>query len=309
MSTYLYMPPPCFDHDPGAGHPESADRLRAIDDVLSTEAFAFLIRVLSGPANREQIERAHESAYVSAILARQGCSGYVDLGEDTVISSGSVTAALYAAGAACQAIDDVLAGAAHNAFCAIRPPGHHAEADRAMGFCLFNNIAIAALQARSVHQVKRIAIIDFDAHHGNGIQSIFQDDRDILYISLHEADAYPQTGHPHESGNHNNIVNIPLPGGAGSDLLRQVWQDTIATQLLAFDPDLVLIAAGFDAHRGDAISRLRFTTQDYGWLTEQIVKTANQTCRGRVVSVLEGGYELPFLAAAVARHVTVLMEV
>ncbi len=309
MTTSLFLPPQCFDHDTGYGHPECSDRLRSIEAILGAEAFVFLTRVSSGPATREQLERAHHSDYVSRIMAYDGCQGQVALDEDTLISSGSVEAALYAAGAACEAVDDVLTGRSRNAFCAIRPPGHHAEPGESMGFCLFNNAAIAALQARAVHHLTRIAVIDFDVHHGNGVQSIFWNDKTLFYASIHEDGGYPQTGPAEETGVADNIVNVPLRGGAGSDELRLAWTDRVAPRLQAFQPELIIISAGFDGHQQDYMAGLNYTTADYGWMTEKIVKIANACCQGRVVSVLEGGYDLPSLAASVGVHVKILMEV
>ena len=309
MTTLLFMPHQCFDHDTGDGHPECPDRLRAIDSVLSAELFAFLIRSESGPATRQQLERVHDSDYVSRILAYDGCSSSVELDEDTVMSSGSAQAALYAAGAACQAVDEVMTGRARNAFCSIRPPGHHAEAARAMGFCLFNNVAIAALQARAVHGVTRVAVVDFDVHHGNGVQGAFWNDENLFYASLHEDGGYPSTGPSEETGIADNIVNVPLHGDAVSDDMQQAWTDRVAPRLQAFKPELVIISAGFDAHQQDFMGGLNYSTADFGWLTTKIVEIANACCKGRVVSLLEGGYDLPSLAASVGVHVKVLMEV
>ena len=309
MTTLLFMPHQCFGHDTGEGHPECPDRLRAIDSVLNAEAFAFLIRSECGPATRQQLERVHDADYVSRILAYDGCSGSVELDEDTVMSAGSAQAALYAAGAACQAVDEVMTGQARNAFCVIRPPGHHAEAARAMGFCLFNNAAIAALQARAVHGVTRVAVVDFDVHHGNGVQAVFWNDENLFYASLHEDGGYPWTGPSEETGIADNIVNIPLRGGAVSDDLHQAWTNEVAPRLQVFSPELVIISAGFDAHQRDFMGGLNYSTGDFGWLTTKIVEIANTCCKGRVVSLLEGGYDLPSLAASVGVHVKVLMEV
>ncbi|NQW01242.1 MAG: histone deacetylase family protein [Rhodospirillales bacterium] len=309
MSTLLLMPPQCFDHDTSDGHPECADRLRAIEGALNSQTFSMLMRGSSGPATRAQLERAHEPDYVAHILTLDGCPDFIELDADTVLSSGSVRAARYGAGAACQAIDEVLLGQARNAFCAIRPPGHHAEAAHAMGFCLFNNAAIAALQARHVHGLSKIAVIDFDVHHGNGVQSIFWNDENLFYGSLHEAGGFPQTGLPEETGDGHNIFNVPLASGAGSEQLHCAWHDVMAPQLVAFAPQLIIICAGFDGHRQDFMGSLNYTTADYGWITAEILTAANALCRGRVVSLLEGGYHLPSLAASVAAHVKALLEV
>ncbi|MCW9034736.1 MAG: histone deacetylase family protein [Rhodospirillales bacterium] len=309
MPTFLYMPSQCFEHDTGYGHPECSERLRTIDNILSTESFAFLQRTESGPATRKQIERAHNNDYVSKILAYDGYPKHVELDEDTVISSGSIQAALYAAGAACQAVDDVMTKQARNAFCAIRPPGHHAEAGLVMGFCLFNNAAIAALHAQEVHGVKRVAVIDFDVHHGNGVQSIFWDKPDLCYVSLHEDGGYPQTGPKEETGAAQNIINVPLHAGSGTEELQQAWTNEVLPRLKDFDPELIIISAGFDAHQRDLMGGLNYTTSDYAWLSAEIVKFSTNYCNGRVVSLLEGGYDLPALAASVGVHVKVLMEV
>ncbi|PCI40163.1 MAG: acetoin utilization protein [Rhodospirillaceae bacterium] len=309
MSTLLFMPPQCFDHDTGYGHPECSERLRAIDSIFNTEHFSFLTRSTCGPVTREQLERAHDKDYITRILALDGCPKPYEIDEDTVISSGSIQAALYAAGAACQAVDDVITTNARNAFCAIRPPGHHAEANKAMGFCLFNNAAIAALQARAVHGVRKVAVIDFDVHHGNGVQSIFWNDENLAYVSLHEDGGYPRTGPKEETGVNNNILNIPLHAGAGTQDLQQAWTNKAAPFLKAFSPELIIISAGFDAHQRDPMGGLNYTTTDYAWITEKIIVMANDCCQGRVVSLLEGGYDLPALSASVGVHVKLLMEV
>jgi len=308
MPTLLFMPPQCFDHDTGIGHPESAGRLRAIDSILNAEMFSFLMRASNGPATREQLERAHEPNYVSQILQYEDCVGYVEIDPDTVISEGSVQGALYAAGAACAAVDEVLRGTARNAFCAIRPPGHHAEADKAMGFCLFNNAAIAALHARHEHGVQKIAVIDFDVHHGNGVQSIFWNDENLFYASVHENGGYPRTGPAREIGAHNNILNAPLRPGGGSAELHQAWSEKIEPGLREFSPDLIIISAGFDAHEHDHMSQLNYSTADYAWMSDRIVRLAKECCDGRIISLLEGGYDLPSLAASVSVHVKIMME-
>jgi acetoin utilization deacetylase AcuC-like enzyme len=308
MSTLLFMPPQCFEHDTGYGHPECAERLRAIDNILGAEAFSFLLREVNGPATREQIERAHDTDYVSRILHLDGCEEPVELDDDTVVSKGTVQAALYAAGAACQAVDEVMNGRTRNAFCAIRPPGHHAEKALAMGFCLFNNAAVAALQARAAHGAKRIAVVDFDVHHGNGVQSIFWNDPDLFYVSLHEDGGFPQTGPRSEAGIADNILNVPLHSGAGSDDLREAWRAEVGPRLRQFSPELVIICAGFDAHHRDLMGGLCYSTADYGWMTAELCSLANDYCNGRLVSLLEGGYDLPSLAAAVGVHVKILME-
>jgi len=308
MSTFLFMPPQCFEHDTGYGHPECAERLRTIDNILGTEAFSFLVRSTSGPATRQQLERAHDGDYVTRILAHDGCPEPVELDDDTVISKGSIQAALYAAGASCQAVNDVMTGQTRNAFCAIRPPGHHAEANKAMGFCLFNNAAIVALEARATFGTKRIAVVDFDVHHGNGVQSIFWDDPDLLYVSIHEDGGFPQTGPKTETGVAQNIINVPLHSGSGTDELRDAWRIDVDPRLRAFAPELIIISAGFDAHQRDLMGGLCYSTADYAWMTAELCTMADSCCDGRVVSLLEGGYDLPSLAAAVGVHVRILLE-
>lgn len=309
MTTLLFMPAPCFEHDTGYGHPECAERLKVLDSVFHSEAFLYLLREDNGPATREQLERAHKSDYIDHILSFDGCTKPIEIDEDTVISAGTAQAALYGAGAACSAVDQVVTNRARNAFCAIRPPGHHAEPDQGMGFCLFNNAAIAALQARRVHSVEKIAIIDFDVHHGNGIQSICWDDENLFYISLHEEGGFPETGYPQETGKADNILNVVFHHEAGSKNLRRAWDAKVEMRLRDFAPDLVIISAGFDGHERDHMGGLHYTTGDYAWMTEKIVRVANDCCKGKVVSLLEGGYDLPSLATAAAVHVKVLMEV
>lgn len=309
MSTLILMPPVCFDHDTGYGHPESSDRLRVLSNVFASEAFMFLLRCDSGPASHEQLARVHKDDYISHILSFDGCHRPVELDEDTVISTHTIQAALYAAGAACEAVGQVVTGKARNAFCAIRPPGHHAEPDQGMGFCLFNNAAVAALEARHVFDVQKIAVIDFDVHHGNGLQSIFWNDENLLYMSIHEEGGFPETGFRDETGVKDNIVNVLLAHGEGSDQLRQAWDDHVGPRLRDFAPDLIIVSAGFDGHQRDHMGGLNYSTQDYAWMTEKIARQANDSCGGRVVSLLEGGYDLPSLAASAGAHVKVLMEV
>ena len=308
MHTTLYTHPVCLEHDTGPHHPECADRLKAVLAVLEGENFTFLHRAIAPHATREQLLRVHHMAHVDQVMnALPHGDGWHHLDPDTVISAHSGEAALRAAGAVCAAVDDVAAGRSRNAFCAVRPPGHHAESDQAMGFCLFNNVAIGALHAREVHGVKRVAVIDFDVHHGNGTQHIFEDDPDLFYGSTHEAHAYPNTGMPEERGIDGNVVNAPLAAGTGSASFREAMADAVLPALRAFEPGFILISAGFDAHSSDPLANLRLTTEDFAWVTREILKVADQTCSGRVVSVLEGGYDLRALAYACSAHVQALM--
>lgn len=307
MPTLLLSHAAFLRHDTGPGHPESVERLRAITETLATESFAPLIRAEAQPVDRETIARVHPHAHIDRILGLVPETGYSWVDPDTVLSPASGEAALLSVGAVVEAVDEVMAGKVRNAFCAVRPPGHHAETDRAMGFCFFNNVAIAAFHARAAHGIKRIACIDFDVHHGNGTQDIFENDPDLLYISTHQAGAYPHTGHRYETGVANNIVNIPLPAGAGSAEFRTAISREAIPALTAFSPELILISAGFDAHVADPLAHLRLKTEDFGWVTRQIDKIAAEMCGGRIVSALEGGYNIPALAASVAAHVRALM--
>lgn len=309
MTTALLSHPACEDHDTGPGHPERSDRLRAILRVLEQEEFAGLLRETAPRATEEQLERAHPHEHVRTILAiRPEADNYVFLDPDTVMSSGSAEAALRAAGGAVAAVDLVMEGKAANAFVAVRPPGHHAEPARAMGFCLFNNVAVAAQHARAAWGLTRIAVVDFDVHHGNGTQAMFAGDADLFYASSHQSPAYPGTGSAHDRGVANNIVNVPLPPGAGSELFRRAWHDTILPALDRFAPELLIISAGFDAHRSDPLAQIQLDADDYAWITRELASVAARRAQGRIVSVLEGGYDLEALAESTAAHVRALMR-
>jgi acetoin utilization deacetylase AcuC-like enzyme len=235
-------------------------------------------------------------------------NGYVRIDADTFMSAGSAEAALRAAGAVIAAVDAVMGGEFRNAFCAVRPPGHHAERDRAMGFCLFNNVAAGALHARAAYGIKRIAVLDFDVHHGNGTQDIFFDDPDLFYASSHQMPLYPGTGFENERGASGNIANRPLPPGSGSAEFQTIWRDGLLPAVEAFGPEFILISAGFDAHRADPLANLNLTAEDFAWITRQVCSIASRLCDGRVVSTLEGGYELDALADSAAAHVRALIE-
>jgi len=308
MTTLLYTHPDCLQHDTGFGHPECSARLTAILNVLKTSPFAALEWRDAPLAADEQLTRIHSPAHVERVFARIPRHGHYAIDGDTIVSPQSGEAARRAAGAVCAAVDAILNGEANNAFCAIRPPGHHAEPHQAMGFCLFNNAAIGAAHARLVGGLERVAVIDFDVHHGNGTQAAFEHNPGYLYISTHQAHIYPGTGRRDECGV-GNIVNIPLIANSGTADLRHVWQQDIEPALRQFQPQLILISAGFDAHYLDPLAELNFNEDDYAWLTRQILAVAQDCCEGRVVSILEGGYNLPALAASVAAHVKALMEV
>ncbi|MDP6353372.1 MAG: histone deacetylase family protein [Alphaproteobacteria bacterium] len=307
MTTLLFTHPACLDHDPGDGHPERADRLRAVLAALDDQRFAALDRRQAPRATVAQIARAHDRAYVESLLERAPVGGRVQLDADTVMSPGSVEAALRAAGALCAAVDAVVAGDEVRAFCAVRPPGHHAEPSRPMGFCLFNNVAIGAEQARAVHGLARVAIVDFDVHHGNGTQAIFAREPMVHFFSSHQMPLYPGTGAASETGV-GNILNMPLAMMTGGDEFRRVWGQVALPRLREFDPDLILISAGFDGHRDDPLAQLQLIDDDYGWLTRELVAIARQCCAGRMVSTLEGGYDLAALGVCATAHVAALMD-
>lgn len=251
------------------------------------------------------LELVHPSALVDHVLAPMGHDERRWIDGDTVMSAGSAEAALRAAGAVCDAIDSVMAGDVDNAFCAVRPPGHHAEPGRAMGFCLFNNVAVGALYARETYGLGRIAAVDFDVHHGNGTQAAFESDGDLFYASTHQWPLYPGTGAAGETGV-GNICNVPLAPGSGSRAFRRAMSETVLPALEAFRPDMILLSAGFDAHNDDPLAGLEFRTEDYGWVTAQLVRIAEGLCGGRMVSALEGGYDLQALAESVVAHVGAL---
>ena len=306
MSTLLFYHSAFLQHDTGIGHPERADRLRAIMHKLEGEEFFHLDRRVAPTATIEQLSRVHDKEYITEILHAEPKHGHAYLDGDTLMSPGSGEAALRAAGAVCAAVDAVMRGEARNAFCAVRPPGHHAERDRAMGFCLFNNVAVGALQARTVHGVRRVAVVDFDVHHGNGTQAMFAADRELFYASTHEWPLYPGTGHPRETGL-GNIMNLTMPPDAGSLEFRMAVEQELIPALDRFAPDLLMISAGFDAHRADPLASLNLVDQDYEWVTERLCGVANRHSGGRLVSTLEGGYDLAALANATAAHVRALM--
>jgi len=307
MTTVLFTHPACLDHDTGSGHPERPDRLRAVLAALESDEFKTLRRETAPLAEDMHFLLAHSVRHVDGVHQRIPSSGLAAIDPDTVVSSGSWEAARRAAGAVVAAVDLVMSRQAHNAFCAVRPPGHHAERTGAMGFCLFNNIAIGALHARGVHEVKRLAVVDFDVHHGNGTQDIFENDPNILFASTHQLGAYPGTGAAAEHGIANNVLNIPLPPGTGSDAWRAAMSGSLLPALRNFAPDLIMISAGFDAHAADPLAQMRLSTEDFGWGTEQICAVAEEVCGGKVVSTLEGGYDLDALAASAAAHVRALM--
>lgn len=307
MNTALFTHPACLEHDTGLGHPEAPERLRAVLAALEAERFHFLDRREAPRAEPAQIALVHAAAHVQRVLAAVPQRGHVGLDADTVISPGSGEAALRAAGALCAAVDAVMAREIRNAFCAVRPPGHHAEHDQVMGFCLFNNVAVGAAHARAVHGLKRVAIMDFDVHHGNGTQSWCENDPGLFYASTHQWPLYPGTGHHSERGSHDNIVNAPLKPMAGSPEFRHAMSSKVLPAMEAFAPEMIFISAGFDAHSRDPLASLHLMEDDYAWATRKLCELADRVCGGRVISTLEGGYNLAALAASVAAHVGELM--
>ncbi len=307
--TALFSHPACLLHDTGLGHPECPDRLRAVMRALEHPDFVPLLREQAPLATREQLLLAHPAAYVDAILGIHPEPGEpVHLDGDTLMSAGSPEAILRAAGGAVAGVDAVMEGWAMAAFVAARPPGHHAERERAMGFCLFANAAIAALHARARWGLQRVAVLDFDVHHGNGTQDIFERDSGLFYASSHQYPCYPGTGAASETGV-GNVVNAPLPPGSDGAAFRAAWERVLLPALDAFRPQLIIVSAGFDAHRADPLAQLRVETADFAWLTGRLAAAAERHCGGRIVSVLEGGYDLAALAASAAALVRVLMRV
>ena len=308
MTTLLFTHPAGLAHAMPPGHPECADRLKAVVHALEAERFAALIRLEAPLGTLAHVALCHPEAYAQALIASAPAAGFVQVDADTLMSPGTMEAALRGVGGAVAAVDEVMAGKARNAFVAMRPPGHHAERERAMGFCFFNHAAIAARHAQRAHGAARVAIVDWDVHHGNGTQDIFWDDASVLYASVHEMPLYPGTGAASERGTQGTIVNVPLRAGDGSDEFRVAFETVILPRLDGFRPDLVVISAGFDAHWRDPLASLNLREADFSWATSRLMEVADRHAGGRVVSVLEGGYDLDALAKSTAVHVSALME-
>lgn len=276
--------------------------------VLGQDRFGALDRREAPEAARADLLRCHPENYVARVEAAIPAKGLRALDPDTHVSPGSLEPALRGAGGCCAAVDAVLAGEVGNAFVAMRPPGHHAETARPMGFCLFGNVSIGAVRALEHHGLGRVAALDFDVHHGNGTQDLLWNEGRALFCSSHQMPLFPGTGAASETGAHGNVVNVPLDPGTGSAEMRRAWDQDILPLVEEWEPELILISAGFDAHADDPLANLNWTTEDFGWITRRICEVAANTCGGRVVSTLEGGYDLQALAASVAAHVDVLME-
>ena len=308
MTTLLITHPACLAHDMGEGHPERPDRLRAIERAFESESFQMLARDTAPRAEISAIARVHPLEYIEAIRAATPTQGLTAIDQDTSMSRGTFEAALRSAGGAIFAVDEVMKRKVRNAFVATRPPGHHAELATPMGFCFFNNAAVAARHAQAVYGTERIAIMDFDVHHGNGTQHIFWNERNVMYASTHEMPHYPGTGSLSERGEHDQIVNAPLRAGDAGETFREAMEVAILPRIDNFSPDLIIISAGFDGHRRDPLGNLNLVEADYVWATRKLMEIAQRHCAGRIVSVLEGGYHLDSLARSVAMHVSTLMD-
>ncbi len=305
MSVLLITHPDCYDHVTPPGHPEQVARLDAVlgslKELQLTEAKAPMVA-------DDDLLRVHTAAHVAAIRSSAPNEGWRSLDADTHMSAGSLAAAYRVAGGVVRAVDAVLGGEAGAAFVAMRPPGHHAEQETPMGFCFFGNVAIGAKYALDHHGLKRVAIVDFDVHHGNGTQALVEDDPRILFCSSHQSPLWPGTGQSHETGPHDTILNVPLPGGSGSKAFRDAMERIVLPRVDSFAPDLIMISAGFDAHRDDPLAGLNLVEDDFSWISEKLCDLAQIHCGGRVVSALEGGYDLEALGSSALAHVRVLKE-
>jgi acetoin utilization deacetylase AcuC-like enzyme len=306
--TRIYTHVDCYDHQPGEGHPESPQRLAVVLEALKAGEFAALDWREAPLGTRAQTELIHDADYYDAVCEAVPLRGTVPLdGGDTLLSTGSWQAVMRCIGAACAGVDDVMLGEAVNVFCATRPCGHHAEPDRAMGFCIFNQAAIAAAHASRAYELERVAVIDFDVHHGNGTQAAFAPLPGLFYASCHQSPLYPGTGLRSETGSRNNILNVPLPPGCDSAMFRDRIRFDMLPALREWKPQLLVISAGFDAHRDDPLAGLKLDDDDFRWITEELMAVAAESAQGRIVSILEGGYSAAGLAGGAAAHVRALM--
>ncbi len=307
MTLRIYTHPSSHDHVTPQGHPERVARIETVDRVLAEDRFAGLDRAEAPEATRAQILRAHDERYVDLIVENAPTEGWVSLDADTHMSPGSLKAAHHAAGSNVAAVETVMNGEARAAFCAVRPCGHHAERARAMGFCLFSNIAVGALHALDALGAGRVAIMDFDVHHGNGTQDIFWNDPRVMFSSTHQMPLFPGTGAEDERGEHDNIYNAPLRPMTGGAEMRAAFENRVMPAIRAHEPDLIMISAGFDAHRDDPLANLNWSPEDFRWATERLCNLAGELCDGRVVSTLEGGYDLDGLATSAGAHLDALV--
>jgi acetoin utilization deacetylase AcuC-like enzyme len=307
MSTLLLTHPACLDHLTPPGHPERPDRLRAINQVLGEERFNPLVRGEAPEGDLDSVALCHGEHYITELRHVAPTSGLVYIDGDTSMSPGTWEAVMRGVGGAVAATDAIMTGKHNNAFVAVRPPGHHAEKSTPMGFCFFDNAAIAARHAQRKYGIARAAVIDFDVHHGNGTQDIFWSDKTVMYCSTHQMPLFPGTGARGERGEHDTVVNAPLRPEDGSAQFRAAFENAILPELQKFAPELIIISAGFDAHMRDPLASINLRAEDFGWVTKKLMDVADQSAGGRVVSVLEGGYDLQGLSESVAAHVTALM--
>ncbi|CUX18994.1 histone deacetylase family protein [Agrobacterium deltaense] len=310
MATRLYEHPIFLEHITPSGHPERPDRLRSLNIALEHPNFERLERKEAPQANEDAVLLAHPEEHLLAVMRQiPEEDGEINRVEaDTYVSQKSLQAALTGIGAAMAAVDDVFTGAADNVFVAARPPGHHAETAKAMGFCLFNNVAIAARHAQNAHGAERVAVIDWDVHHGNGTQDIFWNDTSVLFCSTHQMPLYPWSGDKNETGVKNNIVNAPLSPNTGSEYFREAFKSRVLPAIADFSPDLILISAGFDAHHRDPLAQINLVGEDFDWATGRLLEMADKYTSNRVVSLLEGGYDLEGLAESAAMHILRMMK-
>lgn len=308
MTTHYFENPDFLEHLVPDGHPERPDRLRSLNLALEHPNFSRLVRKKAEVANEDRVLLAHPESHLQAVMRSMPEEGIVQLEADTWASPASLKAALTGVGGALAAVDDVFSGAADNAFVASRPPGHHAERDKVMGFCYFNNAAIAARYAQTVHGAERVAVVDWDVHHGNGTQDIFWNDPTVLFCSTHQMPLYPGSGAKSETGEHGTIVNAPLNPHDGSDHFREAFRDRVLASLEKFRPDFIVISAGFDAHHRDPLAQINLVGDDFDWATGKVLDIAGKCSNGRVVSLLEGGYDLEGLAESAGLHILRMMK-
>jgi len=308
MVTRLYEHSIFKEHVTPPGHPERVDRLRALDEALTAEAFQQLDRVEAPRADESVVLLAHPEEHLASAKAQMPEEGFNRIDEDTVACPRTFEATMHALGAANAAVDAVIRGDVDNAFVAARPPGHHAEKTTAMGFCVFNTVAVAARHAIKAHDLGRVAIVDFDVHHGNGTQDIFWDDASILFCSTHQMPLYPGSGAKTEEGSNGNIVNAPLSPGDAGEHFREAFRERVLNALDEFSPDLLIISAGFDAHHRDPLAQINLVEDDFDWVTGRLMDVTDRHCGNRIVSCLEGGYDLQGLASSAATHIHRLMR-